>query len=98
VKLTSIDELERYAERLNPEGSGGTDFRPAFAYVDGLIKAGEFSDFKELIYFTDGFGVFPAQRPEYDAAFVFLDTQDDPPALPVWAIKQVVTAEEVAAL
>lgn len=41
-------------EHLELIGEGGTDFRPAFEYVNHLIEQGEFYHLKGLIYFTDG--------------------------------------------
>ena len=83
------------------QGFGGTDFRPVFAYVDDLIRQGSFSNLKGLIYFTDGYGTFPERKPDFEAAFVFVDDglADDfelePPPMPVWAIKLVLRPEEI---
>ncbi|MCB4764870.1 MAG: VWA-like domain-containing protein [Sulfurovum sp.] len=42
-------------------GGGGTDFRPTFDYIDKTI------DYPTLLlYFTDGMGIFPKNRPNYD--------------------------------
>ena len=71
------------------------DFRPVFAYVDNLIRQGEFANLKGLLYFTDGYGTFPSQKPAYDAAFVFLGQGH--PQLPPWAIQLVLEEEELAA-
>ena len=35
-KITSEEELRTYMEHLELRGEGGTDFRPAFAYVEEL--------------------------------------------------------------
>ena len=73
------------------EGFGATDFRPVFEYVDEAIEKGEFENLKGLIYFTDGYGVFPEHKPphNYDVAFVFLDDDFDKPDIPPWAIKLI---------
>lgn len=60
--------LRGEAVRIDP------DFRPVFTYVDALVKQGAFDHLKGLIYFTDGFGVFPRKKPEYETAFVFIDS------------------------
>lgn len=67
-------------------GGGGTDFRPAFAYVDELVRSGELRDLKGLLYFTDGKGIYPARRPEYDTAFLFMGEFDET-AVPPWAMR-----------
>ena len=77
------------------KGRGGTDFRPVFKYVDELIRNKEFSNLKGLIYFTDGYGIFPERPPLYNAAFVFLDEGFEQPKVPAWAIKLVLQPEEI---
>ncbi len=76
-------------------GLGGTDFRPVFELVDRLIEAGEFSDLRGLIYFTDGYGTFPAHKPSYQTAFVFLDDEYREPDVPPWAIRLVLQDDEI---
>ena len=51
-------------------GGGGTDFRPAFAYVDRLCAEKKFSNLRGLLYFTDGMGT-TGKAPAYDTAFLF---------------------------
>ena len=41
-KITDEKELKEYMEHLELIGEGGTDFRPAFEYVNHLIEQGEF--------------------------------------------------------
>ncbi len=53
-------------------GEGGTDFRPAFAYVDQMLENHEFEELKGLLYFTDGYGIYPGKMPAYKTAFVFM--------------------------
>ena len=95
VKITSREELEEYMERLELYGGGGTDFRPAFARVDELIRAGEFSDLKGLVYFTDGYGVYPERMPPYRTAFVFLEEDYRDADVPPWAVKLVIGREDI---
>ena len=95
TKVTSLAQLESYADSFWVSGGGGTDFRPVFDYVDELVDAGEFNDLRGLIFFTDGYGTFPARPPAYDVAFVFVDTQDTNVKVPSWAMKVTMTQEEV---
>ena len=53
-------------------GRGGTDFRPVFEEVERMREKREFSDLKALIYFTDGDGIYPEKKPDYETAFVFV--------------------------
>ena len=55
------------------KGLGGTDFRPVFRRVDEMIHNKEFINLKGLIYFTDGYGVFPERMPAYKTAFIFVE-------------------------
>lgn len=93
VKITNEKELKAYMESLALYGEGGTDFRPAFAYVDELVRQGEFGDLRGLIYFTDGYGIFPGKMPAYKTAFVFLEEDYRDTDVPAWAIKLVLEEE-----
>mgnify|MGYP000016617741 FL=1 len=75
-------------------GGGGTDFRPAFEYVDQLCAEKKFSNLRGLLYFTDGMGTYPARRPGYDTAFLFLGERFDDANVPPWAMKVVLDEEE----
>ena len=63
--------------------------------MDELRRKKEFDNLKGLIYFTDGYGTFPEKKPDYDAAFVFIDDEYGQPEVPVWAIKLVLQKDEV---
>ena len=89
VKITSEKELKLYMEHFELYGEGGTDFRPAFAYVDELIRRGEFDDLKGLIYFTDGYGIYPSRMPAYKTAFVFAEEDYTDADVPAWAIRLI---------
>ena len=77
------------------KGLGGTDFRPVFSYVNSLVDCGEFNDLRGLIYFTDGYGDFPARQPDYHTAFVFIDDEYNNYDVPVWAIKLILQRNEI---
>ena len=87
--ITSLDELKHWGTTLRVRGGGGTDFRPAFAYVDSLIEQGEFENLGGLVYFTDGWGEYPEWTPEYKAAFAFYDENYRPEEVPPWAVQVV---------
>ena len=91
VKITDLKDADRVMGGFTLRGFGGTDFRPAFDYVDMLRRRGELADLRGLIYFTDGLGQFPEKPPDYDAAFVFMDDGErELPPVPPWACKIVV--------
>lgn len=87
--ITTQAEFDAYLESMTLKGFGGTDFRPVFSYVEELRKARAFSNLKGLIYFTDGLGIYPARKPDYDTAFVFLDEDYQNPDVPPWAMKLI---------
>ena len=88
------EELQSYMDHLQLRGMGGTDFRPAFLYVDQLIRQQRFHNLKGLIYFTDGFGIFPVKMPIYDTAFVFMKENYSDLDVPPWAIRIVLSPED----
>jgi predicted metal-dependent peptidase len=94
-KITCQEEFDEYLKTMQIHGLGGTDFRPVFSYVDTLVQDGEFTNLKGLIYFTDGYGAFPAKMPDYDTAFVFVEDEYNNPDVPPWAIKLVLQKDEI---
>jgi predicted metal-dependent peptidase len=95
VKITNQSEFDAYIEEMKIRGLGGTDFRPVFKYVDELILRKEFTNLKGMIYFTDGYGIFPEYKPSYETAFVFVNEEYENPEVPPWAIKLVLRKDEI---
>lgn len=95
IKITSQAEFDEYLKTMKIHGLGGTDFRPVFSYVNSLAEIGEFSNLKGLIYLTDGCGDFPAKKPDYDTAFVFIDDEANNYNVPPWAIKLILRSDEI---
>lgn len=93
--ITSREEMEQYMADFTIIGQGGTDFRPAFEYVNQMIGRGEFHKLKGLLYFTDGEGIYPVKRPVYDAAFVFVKDQYTDISVPAWAMKLILEPEQI---
>lgn len=95
VKITTQEEFDNYLKTMQIHGLGGTDFRPVFKYVDELIRNKEFVNLKGLIYFTDGFGDFPAKKPGYETAVVFIDDEYNNYDVPPWTIKLILQKNEI---
>ena len=93
--ITTGEELKQYMDHLQLYGGGGTDFRPAFTYVQQLIDQGEFKNLKGLLYFTDGKGTFPRKRPPYDAAFILFREDYKEVSVPPWAIRLMLDEEDL---
>ena len=94
TRLTTLAELSDWLRTMTLHGGGGTDFRPAFRYIDGLIESGEFAHLQGILYFTDGYGVFPDAPPAYRAIFAMLQYRYDDIDLPPWAEKLVLEADK----
>lgn len=92
--ITNVNELKKWGNTVKIHGGGGTDFRPAFAYVDKLVENGEFENLGGLIYFTDGWGAYPEWMPEYKTAFVFYGDYR-PECVPTWAAQIVLDENSI---
>lgn len=75
-------------------GEGGTDFRPAFEYVEKLRKEHVFMNLKGMLYFTDGKGIYPKQMPCYETVFVFMQKDYEDAEVPPWAMKVILEEED----
>lgn len=94
-EITCEEELKAYMEELTLKGEGGTDFRPAFAYVEQLVKEHVFSNLRGLLYFTDGQGIYPAKMPPFETAFVFLKEDYEDVQVPAWAVKLILEENDI---
>ena len=92
--VSSEEDLVRVMERFSLRGGGGTDFRPAFEYVARLCEEKKFQNLRGLLYFTDGMGRYPARRPPFETAFLFLGERFDDADVPPWAMKVILEEEE----
>ncbi len=96
--VTSPEQMERLGSSFMIVGGGGTDFRPAFAYLEQLREKGAFSRLRGMLYFTDGKGIYPAKRPPWETAFVFVGDQtekENEPEIPAWAMRLTLDPEEL---
>lgn len=66
--IWDVDRLEAIPLKHEFFGFGGTDFRPVFERTDNRSKHGAKIDC--LIYFSDGDGDFPEEKPDYPVYFV----------------------------
>lgn len=95
TRITGLEDMNYFLANEKLTGFGSTDFRPVFGHVEDLLAKGEFENLKGLIYFTDGYGVYPQKMPSYDVMFVFLDNGDEGPDVPTWAVKVLLDYEEL---
>lgn len=95
VKIVNGEQLRQYMEHLEIKGQSGTDFRPPFLYVQELMAKKAFGKLKGLLYFTDGYGTYPVKMPPYDVAFVFLEQDYRDMDVPPWAMKLILTEDDI---
>lgn len=90
--IHSEEEWKEYSRQITIQGRGGTDFRPVFELIRQEKEKKELKNLRALIYFTDGDGIYPRQKPDYETAFVFLRRTDKMKLVPSWA-KCLITKE-----
>lgn len=93
TRITCEEDLEDFLRKGKLVGGGATDFRPVFAYVEQLRERREFENLKGLIYFTDGYGIYPEQMPPYQVIFAFLEEDENRAPVPPWSMKVVLDRE-----
>lgn len=92
--INSRRDLEYFFENFRIYGGGGTDFRPAFVRVGELLKEGFFEHLCGLLYFTDGKGVYPGEKPPYPTAFLYLNDFEEE-KVPAWAMRMQIDEESI---
>ena len=95
VKVTSQEEFDQYIDTMTLKGFGGNNEIALFSYVDELVRQREFSNLKGMIYLTDGYGIFPDKKPNYEVAFVFINDRYEIPEVPPWVIRLILQKDEI---
>ncbi len=93
VALTSQEDFDDFMDHGEIKGFGSTDFRPVFTYVDEMMEQGVFENLAGLIYFTDGYGIYPERMPAYEVIFAFLHEDENRMPVPSWAVRVVLEEE-----
>jgi predicted metal-dependent peptidase len=74
VELEEHD-IDSFAQRVRFKGGGGTDFRPVFERLKDDRP-------RMLVFFTDGYGAFPSQEPDYPVLWVLTPNSIDMDKVP----------------
>ena len=85
--VESMQQLDDYMRNLELRGGSATDYRPVFAHIEALRKKRAFASLRGLLYFTDGMGIYPKARTDYETAFIL---PAEPPLqyrVPAWCTK-----------
>lgn len=85
VVVTCEREWKNYLKHIRIQGRGGTDFRPVFRYVEELREKGSLKNLKGLLYFTDGDGIYPTVKPDYETVFLLMREPPKETNVPLWA-------------
>lgn len=93
--IDSRQKFEAYIQDTGIKGLGGTDFRPVFRWIDEQIQSGAMRRLQGLLYYTDGDGAYPGQKPPYKTAFLFPPGNKDI-NVPPWAIRYNLEEGETA--
>ena len=92
-EICDPNQFEQFLTQFTILGGGGTNFCPAFSYVNKLVEQHVFQHLGGLLYFTDGQGIYPKKRPSYQTVFLFLNDYDES-KLPPWAMRLQLEPEE----
>lgn len=68
--IASEDEIPDF-KNYKVQGWGGTSFIPVFDFIQNKQESQEIEEVAALLYFTDGYGIFPETEPEYKTIFIF---------------------------
>ena len=90
VVIHSEEDWKKNAQKIKIQGRGGTDFRPVFRFIKKEQEKKKLQNLKALIYFTDGDGIYPREKPDYETAFVFVKKTENMKFVPGWAYKLVI--------
>ena len=95
ILIHNEDELIHAMNHFELRGGGGTDFRPAFEYVNQLCAEKKFSNLRGLLLLHRRHGHLPRQAPGLRHRFyLFLGERFDDANVPPWAMKVVLDEEE----
>lgn len=85
--FTCKEDWNDYLSNVTVFGQGNTDFCPVFSLLEQKIKKQEIKKLRALLYFTDGDGIFPSAKPDFETAFIFLNRELEKRRIPSWAIR-----------
>lgn len=87
--------MEGIQQKYHHTGPGRNGFPAGVPVCEGAAGEKEIRSLKALIYFTDGDGIYPGSKPDYETAFVFLHKTEKMELVPPWAIRLVAEQEGV---
>ena len=88
------EDFKEKMKNFKLEGGGGTDFRPVFERLSADKKHG--AKIRALLYFTDGYGTFPAENPDYKVCFLLYGENAEDIKVPYFAYKIVLDGDDLS--
>ena len=73
----------------------GAILEPRSKMVEEQLAKKKFWRLRGLLYFTDGYGVFPVKMPPYETAFIFVQNHYRDVDVPAWAIKLILQESDL---
>lgn len=92
--INGDEDFRNKMREFKLEGGGGTDFRPVFERLALDRKRG--AKIRALLYFTDGYGTFPTDNPDFKVCFLLYGENADDIKIPYFAYKIVLDDEELS--
>lgn len=83
--IHSEEEWKEYADQM-VTGQRRYGFSSSVSVCQGETEEKGIGNLRALIYFTDGDGIYPRQKPDYETAFVFLERSEKMKLVPDWAL------------
>ena len=88
------EDFKEKMKNFKLEGGGGTDFRPVFERLSADKKRG--AKIRALLYFTDGYGTFPVENPDYKVCFLLYGENAEDIKVPYFAYKIVLDGDDLS--
>ena len=91
--INGDEDFKNKMKEFKLEGGGGTDFRPVFDRLAADKKHG--AKIRALLYFTDGYGTFPAENPDFKVCFLLYGENAEDMKVPYFAYKIVLDDDDL---
>lgn len=91
--INGDEDFKNKMKEFKLEGGGGTDFRPVFDRLSADKKRG--AKIRALLYFTDGYGTFPAENPDFKVCFLLYGENAEDMKVPYFAYKIVLDDDDL---
>ena len=92
--INGDEDFKNKMKEFKLKGGGGTDFRPVFDRLAADKKRG--AKIRALLYFTDGYGTFPTENPDFKVCFLLYGENAEDMKVPYFAYKIVLGDDDLS--